>query len=63
MIVPNSMTFTSIPPAGVFTYDAIAYYLKIDANTAVNLASGATVASTALPGSVTYFPNASLNLG
>ena len=63
MIVPSQVQFSTIPVGGVFSPDAVIYYMKTDVAAAVNLFTGAEVSSVPPTQLNTYFPDASLSLG
>jgi hypothetical protein len=62
MIVPKSVNFSDVPRGGVFSSDLIAYFIKADDTTQVDLMSGNVMGSVAPATQVTFFPNAQLIL-
>jgi hypothetical protein len=61
--IPTNVPFPSIPNGTVCSKDLTNYYLKVDATSAVNLASGSLVTGIVATDQYTPFPAARCVLG
>ena len=63
MTVPTAIPFSAIGQGQVFSNDLINYFIKVNATSAVNLASGVLSTDLVPTNSYTVFPAATIVLG
>jgi len=62
MVVPTPILYSTMPVGGVYSVDAITFWMKLDNTSAVNLFSGAIATGLSPSALVTYFAGAQLLL-